>query len=385
MRKVQSGFETMLPVALRRVFAAFAIVASGAASAQTDTILIGQSAPLTGSNRELGEEIRDGALAYFKKLNATGGLSGRRVELVTLDDGNDTKLSAENARRLIEERNVLALFGFASATLSRPALPFAEKSVTPFLFPFTGADPMRPFNRVLFNLRASYADELEKIVNHYATVGVKSFGILFHDDPVGRENLTAVERALQKRGIKAGAAIGITRTSPDIKGAVAKVTGAKPDVMIITTLFRPSADFIRLAKVANPGMQFVSTSFAGPNVLMRALGPDGVGVTVSQVVPPVSNRSIPVVAEYMTDFEKHTGGRNFGATSLEAYIAAKVLGEGIRRAGARRVTRESLITALESMRSYDAGGYVVGFSGDNHNGSSFTEITVINKNQQFGF
>jgi len=375
----------MLPAALKRVFAAFALVASAEGAAQTDPILIGQSAPLSGTNRELGEEIRDGALAYFRKINAAGGISGRRIELVSLDDGNDTKLAADNARKLIEERGVLALFGFASATLSRPALPFAEKSVTPFLFPFTGADPMRPFNRVLFNLRASYADELEKIVNHYATVGVKSFGILFHDDVVGRENLAAVERALQKRGIKAGAAIGITRTTPDIKGAVAKVTGAKPDVMIITTLFRPSADFIRAAKAANPGMQFVSTSFAGPNVLMRALGPDGVGVTVSQVVPPVTNRAIPVVVEYMNEFEKLTGGRNFGATSLEAFIAAKVLAEGIRRAGAKRVTRESLITALEGMRSFDAGGYVVGFSGDNHNGSTFTEITVINKNLQFGF
>ena len=108
------------------MFTAFAIAFSASAFAQSDPILIGQSAPLTGSNRELGEEIRDGALAYFKKLNATGGLSGRRIELVTLDDGNDTKLAADNARRLIEERNVLALFGFASATLSRPGLPFAE-------------------------------------------------------------------------------------------------------------------------------------------------------------------------------------------------------------------------------------------------------------------
>ena len=355
------------------------------AGAQGDAILIGQSVPLSGSNRELGEEIRDGALAYFRKINSAGGVGGRRIELLSLDDGNDTKLAAENARKLIEERGVVALFGFASATLSRPALPFAESSGTPFLFPFTGADPMRVFKRVLFNHRASYADELEKIVNHYATVGVRSFGILFHDDVVGRENLTAVERALQKRAFKAGAVVGIPRSATDINAAVAKVTQAKPDVMITTTLFRPTADFIRLAKAANPGMQFVSTSFAGPNVLMRALGRDGVGVAVTQVVPPVSNRSIPVVVEYMAAFEKHTGTRNFGATSLEAYIAAKILTEGIRRAGAAKLTRESLIAGLEGMRNYDAGGYSVGFSGENHNGSAFTELTVINKNLQFGY
>jgi ABC-type branched-subunit amino acid transport system substrate-binding protein len=359
------------------------LAATRPAFAQSDAILVGQSVPLSGSNRELGEEIRDGALAYFKKLNDAGGLGGKRIELASLDDGNDTARAADNARRLIEERGVLALFGFASATLSRPALPFAEKSRTPFVAPFTGADPMRVFNRVVFNHRASYADELEKIVNHYATVGVRSFGILFHDDVVGRENLTAVERALQKRGIKAGATIGIKRTDPDIAGAVATVTRTKPDVMITTTLFKPSADFIRQAKAANPGMQFVSTSFAGPNVLMRALGPDGVGVTVAQVVPPVSNRNIPVVAEYLAAYEKFTGKRNFGATSLEAYIAAKILAEGIRRAGGPKATRETLITALETMRNYDAGGFSVTFSPDNHNGSSFTEITVISRNLQF--
>ncbi|MBL8381230.1 MAG: ABC transporter substrate-binding protein [Burkholderiales bacterium] len=356
---------------------------AGHAAAQA--ILIGQSVPLSGSNKELGEEIRDGALAFFKRVNEAGGVGGRRIELITLDDGNDTKVAAENGRKLIEERDVLALFGYASATLSRPAMPFAEKSRTPFLFPFTGADPMRVFNRVLYNHRASYADELEKIVNHYSVIGVRSFGILYHEDVVGKENLAAVERALAKRGFKASAVIGITRVNPDIAGAVASVTRSKPDVMITTTLARPNADFIKGARAANPGMQFVSNSFPGPNVLMRMLGKDGVGVTIAQVVPPVTNRLIPIVAEYQAAFEKSSGTKNFGATSLEAYIAAKITVEAIRRAGPARVTRESLMSALDAMKSYDVGGYVVGFSSDNHNGSSFTELTVINRNLQFGY
>ena len=137
--------------AAKAIGAALALASAIPAVAQSDTILIGQSAPLSGANRELGEEIRDGALAYFKKVNEAGGVNGRRIELITLDDGNDTKLAAENGRKLIEERGVIALFGYASATLSRPAMPVAEKTRTPFLFPFTGADPMRVFNRVLYN------------------------------------------------------------------------------------------------------------------------------------------------------------------------------------------------------------------------------------------
>ena len=154
--------------------------------------------------------------------------------------------------------------------------------------------------------------------------------------------------------------------------------------MITTTLFRPSADFIKAAKAANPGMQFVSTSFAGPNVLMRALGKDGVGVAVAQVVPPVANRSIAVVAEYQAAFEKFSGKPQFGATTLEAYIAAKVLVEALRRAGARP-TRDSLLGALDGMRAYDTGGYVVSFTADNHNGSAFTELTVIDRHQRFSY
>src|SRR5688500_1346755 len=127
-------------------------------------IVIGQSAPLTGANAELGNDIRNGALAYFRKANESGGVHGRRIELVTLDDANQVPQADANTRKLVEESGVFALFGYASATLSRPALPTVEKNRVPFLAPFTGADPMRVFNRYVYNMRASYADELEKIV-----------------------------------------------------------------------------------------------------------------------------------------------------------------------------------------------------------------------------
>lgn len=361
-----------------------ALLCAGFTCAASAQIVIGQSAPLSGTNKELGEEIRDGALAYFKKVNDAGGVNGKKIELVSLDDANSTAKSAENAKKLIEENKVIALFGYASATLSVPALPFAEKSKTPFVAPFTGADPMRVFKPYVYNHRASYADELEKIIDFYANVGVKTFGVLFHDDPVGRENLTAVQRAISKRNFKAATTIGIPRVNPDIKKAVDQATAAKPDVLITTTLFKPSADFIKGARVANPGMQFVSTSFAGPNVLMRALGADGAGVAISQVVPPVTNKSIPVVAEYQAAFEKFSGKPNFGATSLESYIAAKMLVEGIKRAG-KDPTRESLAAALDGMSSYDAGGFMITFSPSNHNGSAFAEMTVIDKSGKFKY
>jgi len=125
----------------------FAVGAGHAQGVTKTNILIGQSSPFSGSNKELGDDIREGLQAYFKQVNAVGGVNGRTLELIALDDANDAKRSGENARILIEQRGVLALIGYASATLSLPALPFAEKSKVAFVGPFTGAEPMRSFRR----------------------------------------------------------------------------------------------------------------------------------------------------------------------------------------------------------------------------------------------
>ncbi len=351
----------------------------------TKTIVIGQSAPLSGSNRELGEDIRDGVLAYFKKVNDQGGVHGRRMELATLDDANDTKRSAENTRKLLEELRVFALYGYASATLSRPALPLVEELKVPFIGPFTGAAPMRVFNKYVYNIRASYADELEKIVDHYSLFGIKRFAIVHYDDAVGKANYGIVERALKERGLTpVSVAAFKDRRNPDIASGVKAVLQGNPDVVILTTLYKTSADFIKAARRAGSTAQMVSNSFPGASPLAKELGSDGPGVAISQVVPPVTKASVPVVAEYREAAEKLLNRKDYSFTSLEAYIGAKVLVEAIRRAGPR-ITRESFMQALDSMSGYDTGGFIVGFSPKDHNGSSFVELTIIGKDGTFKY
>src|SRR5438874_2496786 len=213
----------------------------------TTTVLLGQSAPLSGANKSLSDDIRNGALAYFKKINDAGGVNGRRIELVTLDDANDTKRAGENTRKLLEENSVLALFGYASATLSRPALPFVEKDKAPFLAPFTGADPMRAFNKYVYNMRASYADELEKIVDHYAKYGVKRFSIVHYDDVVGKENFSA----------------GAVLVVPEYRAAIEKLLG------------RPEYSFTSLESYIAAKVTVEAIRRAGPTLtretLLRAL------------------------------------------------------------------------------------------------------------------
>ncbi len=345
-------------------------------------IVVGQSAPMSGSNKELGNDIREGALALFKRVNDAGGVGGRKIELVTLDDANDTKRSEANTKQLLEQNNPIALFGYGSATLSRPALPLVEAAKITFFAPFTGADPMRKFNRYVYNHRASYADELEKIVEHYTTFGIKKFAVLHFEDAVGKENFGAVDRALKARNLAPVAVASVTRTQTDFNKEVATVNKSDPDVVILTTLYKTSADFIKLAKKQGSGAQFVSTSFAGSSSLAQALGGDGLGVAMAQIVPSYLRRSVPAVREYQAAMEAAHGKRDFSYQSFEAYIAAKVLVEGMRRAGPQ-LTRESLLRALDTIQNYDVGGYIVSFSPTNHNGSSFVSLSILGRDLAF--
>jgi len=376
---------------LARIAAVIAAALAAAAQAQptpgvsASAIVFGQSAPLSGANAELGSDIRNGALAYFRKVNEAGGVHGRRLELVTLDDANQVPRSEANTKELVEQKQVFALFGYASATLSRPALPTVEKHGVPFLAPFTGADPMRVFNRNVYNVRASYAEELEKIVDHFVPLGVRRFSIVYYDDIVGRENLSAVERALKKRSLEpVSIAAFRDRANPDIDAAVAAVAKGSPDVVILTTLYKASADFVKLARKSGVAAQMASNSFPGASPLAKELGKEGAGVIVATVVPPPTKRSLPIVHEYQPAIEKQTGKKDFSFTSLESFIAAKIAVQALRRAGPNP-TRASFMRELDALKDFDAGGYLVSFSPGNHNGSSFVELTVIGKDLKFGY
>jgi branched-chain amino acid transport system substrate-binding protein len=372
--------------ALAAAMMAFAPVqAQPTPGVSASSIVIGQSAPLSGANADFGNDIRNGALAYFAKVNAAGGVHGRKIELATLDDGNQVARAEANSKKLVEEQRVFALFGYASATLSRPALPLIAQHKVPFLSPFTGADPMRVFNKHVYNMRASYADELEKIVDHYATFGIKRFAIVHYDDVVGRENFGAVERALKKRNLQIAAVTAFKdRAKPDIAGGLKEVMKGEPEVVILTTLFKASSDFIKAAQQAGFAAQMVSNSFPGANPLAEALGKSGAGVAITQVVPPPSRRSVPVVQEYQAAIEKLLGKRDLSSTALESFIAAKVTVEAIRRAGPK-LTREGFAQALDNMKAYDAGGYLMSFSPTDHNGSTFVELTVIGRDLKFNY
>jgi ABC-type branched-subunit amino acid transport system substrate-binding protein len=362
--------------------AASLAVALPLGAAAADRILIGQSAPLSGSNAEIGKDIRDGAVAYFRKVNESGGINGRAIELVSLDDKNDRKTAGQNAVQLVNDENVLALFGFASATLSLDAMPVVSQKHIPFFAPFTGADAIHKQGPYVFVLRASYEDELNKILQHWEGLGADRVTVLHYDDEIGNQNYATVARIMAKAGKKA-VSVKIQRNAKVGPDVVRAIVASDPQVVVVTTLYGPTAELIKALKDAKHPYNMTALSFVGPSQLAKAAGSDAAGVSVSGVVPPPGKIALPVVKE-CGDAMKKAGLGELNYTNLESCIAAKVLVEAIRRAG-RDLTRESLYRALGSMGQYDAGGYLVQFGPSDRQGSHYVELAVISKSGQFRF
>jgi branched-chain amino acid transport system substrate-binding protein len=346
-------------------------------------IVVGQSAPLSGSNAEIGKDIRDGALAYFKRVNEAGGVNGKEIELISLDDKNDRKTAGANAVKLVNEKNAVALFGFASATLSLDAMPVVKEKRVPFFAPFTGADAIHKQNNLVFVMRASYADELTKILEHWNALGADRITVIHYDDEIGNQNFATVERIMKAAGKKA-TSVKIQRNKDVTKAAIDAIIASDPHVIVATTLYTNTAQVLKGLKDAKKPYNMTSLSFVGPSQLAKVAGPNAYGVSVAGVVPPPTKTIVPVIKE-CSDAVKKAGIAELNYTNLEGCIAAKVLVEAMRRGGKGDVTRESLYKGLASVSGYDAGGYVVNFGPENRQGSHYVELAVIAKNGQFRF
>ncbi len=346
----------------------------------SDTILIGQSAALSGPAEELGKEMKAGAEAYFDAINKGGGINGRKIKLVSLDDGYEPDRAKANTQKLINEDKVLALFGYVGTPTSNASLPVFTEAKVPFIGAFTGAQSLRdPFNRYIFNVRASYFDETEEIVGHLVQQGIKNIAVFYQNDAYGKAGLAGVEKAMAKRNLKIAATGTVERNTTDVAKAVQELAKSKTGAVVMISAYKSCAAFIKAMKLAGGLQQFWNVSFVGSKALANELGDEGRGVQISQVVPfPWSDVS-PIVRDY----QKRIGGpEKISFTSLEGFIAAKVLVEGLKRAG-KNPTRESLVDGLSSMGKTDLGGFTVNYTPSNHNGSSFVDLTIISKGGTF--
>jgi len=342
-----------------------------------DSIRLGQSCALSGPYKELGLNMCKGARAYFTYINSIGGVHGRRIEQVVLDDRYEPFEAENNTNTLISEKRVFAIFGEVGTPTSKYALPAAEKADVPFLMPFTGADFLRtPEKRWVINLRASYDDEVEAMVKFITeTKGVKKIAVFYQDDAYGKAGLSSTNKALSKRGIKLVANETYYKKIDIPEDVFERLRAASPDAIIMIGAYLPCANFIKGA--TRSGMEntlFCNVSFVGSETLVRLLDGNTKNVLISQVVPLPWDSSNPAVQEYQKLFRKIYPGDDFGFVSLEGFLAAKLTVKGLERAG-QNPTRESFIAALETIDKNALEGLSLSLGKDHHQAMNTVYLT----------
>lgn len=343
------------------------------------TVTLGMSAPFSGPNGAYGKEMKEGALAYFAQLNTSGGINGRKVELVTLDDGYETEKAVANTRKLITENKVFALMAYYGSSPTTEAMKVFTEAKVPLIGTISGAGSLRtPVSRYMFHLRASYADETEAIVNHLVGLGINQIAVFYQNDGFGKSGLDGVIATLAQHKLKPVAVGSVERNSLDVGSAVTQITKANPQAVIMVTLYKPTAEFIRQMRKAGQIPQFSTLSPIGADLLVAEMGAkEAHGIGISQVMPYPWNDTLPIAKEYHKALQAYAKHSNYSYYGIEGFINAKLVAEALKKAG-RDPSREKVVSILES-GTFDLGGYKVNYSPANHNGSRFVDLTVLGR------
>lgn len=335
-----------------------------AADPQPGDILLGMSTALSGPTAELGREMQRGVLAGLERANRRGGIKGRRLRLVTFDDGYEPARTAPNMRRLIEEERVLAVVGNVGTPTAIASLPIANDHRTLFFAPFSGAGVLRrqPPDRYVINYRASYAEEIGAMVDALIDIGkVKPEEIAFFTqrDGYGDAGYVGGFAALKKHGLKNERSVlhvRYQRNTLAVENALADLLYAEqlPRAVIMVGAYAPCAKFIRLARDSGVEALFLCVSFIGSSALAHELEPETGRVIVTQVVPPLADMPLPIIRDYRSDLRLLDPTAEPTFVSLEGYIAARIFLTALERIKAPP-DRSNIIDALEGLGSFDLG------------------------------
>ena len=342
-------------------------------------ILIGMSNALTGPASALGTGMKTGALAYFNKINASGGVHGRKIQLISYDDGYEPKNTVDTTNKLIITDKVFALFGYVGTPTASAIMPIINKEKIPFFGPFTGAEFLRnPVNKYIFNVRASYFDEAEEQVKYLTTTGIKKIGIFFQNDAYGLAVKGGVMKALGKRNMTLSGEGQYERNTVEIEAGLAALKKDNPQAVIMVGTYKAMAAFIKKAKSEGFNPVFLNVSFVGTAALVKELGGAGDGVIITQVMPSPTDGSIPLVKQYRADMQA-AGHRELDYTDLEGYVDAVVFVEILKKAGGN-LSRESFLTAAEGMNASKEGMHFR-FTATKHQALESVYMTKISGNK----
>lgn len=342
------------------------------------SILLGQSAAFSGPSGELGREYRQGAHLVFDHVNAQGGIHGRQVVMVYRDDQYNPELTLSNTQKFIDKDKVFALFGYLGTPTVKAALPLIDQKTIPLIAPLTGAQIIRsPMKKNVFNIRASYHQEIKAIVSYLMRYGRQSIAIAYQNDAFGRDGLQGLKKALAKHQLKTVAETTVERNSSETGAAARKVALARPDAVLVVSSYGTVSSFISQLRSNGSNAQVLTLSFVGSNALARSLPKEHRhGIGISQVVPFPWDRRTPVVRDYQNKISKLNPDISYSFVGLEGYIAASMLVQALQKAGPD-LTRQRFMTAIESLGKVDLGGYEVEFGPKQRNGSDVVHLTFL--------
>jgi branched-chain amino acid transport system substrate-binding protein len=348
-----------------------------------DSILIGQTVGLSGTVASAVKEMNEGARAYIAGVNRQGGVNGRKIVFRIVDDKFLPALAAANAEKLITQEHVFALFQSRGTPQTEAILPLLAKHQIPLVAPSTGAEIFHtPVNPWLFNVRAKYQDEVIKAIEHFTTVGITKIGLLTYEkqDPLGLDGLAGFNKGMAAHQLTPAIIATFPRLKPDMQATAARLIAAKPAALIIVSSGQNTIEIIKELRAQGGSMQIMTLSNNSSQEFVRDLGPAANGVLVTQVTPAPQLVSSVLGREFKTAAQGSAATVSYAA--MEGFVSAKVLVEGLRRAG-RHLTRENFVHALESMKHADLGGLTVNYGPRNHSGSQFVEITMLGKAGSF--
>lgn len=345
-------------------------------------LLIGQTAGFTGAVALGVAETTEGAKLYLNAVNSRGGIGGQKIELISLDDKFDPKLAAANARTLIEERNVLAMFLNRGTPHTEAIIPLLEQHGIALIAPSTGAMVLhQPVQKFVFNVRATYQREAEKAIVHLASLGITRIAVIHVNDSFGTDALAGAMKGFAATKLTPVAVEKFDRAKPDFTSLMPKVASSDPQAVMAFGSGSTVVDVIIALRAARSNAQVVTLSNNASSGFVKLLDDKARGVVITQVFPNERSIAFPFVREAQ-ELARAKGQQDISPAMLEGFAAAKVLVEVLKRAGPKP-SRQSIVATLETLKKFDLGGLEVDYSPTDHTGLDFVDLSIIGADGRF--
>jgi branched-chain amino acid transport system substrate-binding protein len=342
-------------------------------------VKVGTSAGLTGPIAVWGNRMaRIGPQTYFNHINAQGGVHGRKLAQVLLDDSYEPPRSVANHKRLIESDKVFAiLLSMGTPTVSASIQTILDAKL-PLIFPATGAHKWGyEYRPLVFQVGADYWHMSAVMVDYMVKEkGLKKWGVFYQDDDYGKDVLNGTKAQLKKHGLELVATETYKRGTIDVSGQVAKLRSAGVDVVMLGTVYREGAPFLKEKEKMGWEVQTVGIAPTATQTFVDLCGSAGVGHLNTFSNPSVDSDR-PGVVEFRALMQKYFPDEKISEEALYGFIAAKTFVAGLQAAGPD-LSRASLIKGLESLKDYDNGiTDLITFGPEDHQGVTASYISTI--------